>query len=35
LHRAAVERSRDQPLVKRMFIVIALIADGTQPSDER
>jgi hypothetical protein len=35
LHCDAVERSRDEPLVEGMSVVIALIADGAQPRDER
>jgi hypothetical protein len=35
LHRDAIERSRDEPLVEGMSVVIALVADCAQPRDER
>jgi hypothetical protein len=30
----AVENTRNEPLVKRVLVVIVLIADGVQPFDE-
>jgi hypothetical protein len=35
LHRGAIERSRDEPLMEGMSVVITLVADRAQPRDER
>jgi hypothetical protein len=34
LDRSAVERSSDEPPVKRVLVVVTLLADGIQPRDE-
>jgi hypothetical protein len=34
LHCGAVERSGDEPPVKRVLVVVAFIADGMKPRDE-
>jgi hypothetical protein len=33
-HLRAVKYARDEPLMERVLVVIALIADGMQPLDE-
>jgi hypothetical protein len=34
LHRGAVERSGDKPLMKRVLVVVTRLADGIKPRDE-
>jgi hypothetical protein len=34
LHRGAVECSGDEPPMKRVLVVVTLIADGMKPRDE-
>jgi hypothetical protein len=34
LQLGAIERSRDKPLMKRVLVVVALLANGVQPCDE-
>jgi hypothetical protein len=34
LNLAAVERSGDEPLMKRVFVMITRLADGMEPVDE-
>jgi hypothetical protein len=34
LHRGAVQRSGDEPPMKRVLVVVTLLADGVKPRDE-
>ena len=34
LHRGAVERTSDKPPMKRVLVVVTLLADGIKPRDE-
>jgi hypothetical protein len=33
-HRGAVERTSDKPPMKRVLVVVTLLADGIKPRDE-